>query len=163
GRRAAHRDRDRHRHRLRGAGRGRLAVPRAAAARPAARLLEGHRTADAGRRRGGGPGGRGRRGSRAVAASAPASPGAAGRRAAADKFFVRHGKVLLLTWGGSPDTKAIIAGRDDAMIRARAAAVKRLGGPILMEFRHEMDRPNLQWTIHGPASYIKAWDHVRAI
>ena len=82
---------------------------------------------------------------------------------AADRFFVRHGKVLLLTWGGSPDTKAIIAGRDDAMIRARAEAVKRLGRPILMEFRHEMDRPNLQWTIHGPANYIKAWDHVRAI
>jgi O-antigen/teichoic acid export membrane protein len=82
---------------------------------------------------------------------------------AADRFFVRHGKVLLLTWGGSPDTRAIIAGRDDAMIRARAEAVKRLRRPILLEFRHEMDRPNLQWTIHGPASYIKAWDHIRSI
>jgi hypothetical protein len=82
---------------------------------------------------------------------------------ATDKYFADSGKVLLLTWGGSPDTRAIIAGRDDAMIRARARAVKRLGRPILMEFRHEMDRPNLQWTIHGPADYIAAWDHVRAI
>jgi hypothetical protein len=82
---------------------------------------------------------------------------------AADRYFADSGKILLLTWGGSPDTRAIIAGRDDAMIRARAAAVKRLGRPILLEFRHEMDRPNLQWTIHGPADYIAAWDHVRAI
>jgi hypothetical protein len=81
----------------------------------------------------------------------------------ADRYFADSGKVLLLTWGGDPNTKAIIAGRDDAMIRARAEAVKRLGHPILLEFRHEMDRPNLQWTIHGPADYIAAWDHVRQI
>jgi hypothetical protein len=81
----------------------------------------------------------------------------------AERYFADSGKVLLLTWGGSPDTRAIIAGRDDAMIRARALAVKKLGRPILLEFRHEMDRPNLQWTIHGPADYIAAWDHVRAI
>ena len=82
---------------------------------------------------------------------------------AADRYFVNHGKILLLTWGGNPNTKAIIAGKDDAMIRARALAVKALGHPIMLEFRHEMDRPNLQWTIHGPADYIAAWDHIRAI
>jgi hypothetical protein len=82
---------------------------------------------------------------------------------AAERHFADSGKILLLTWGGSPDTRAIIAGRDDAMIAARAEAVKRLRRPILLEFRHEMDRPNLQWTIHGPADYIAAWDHIRAI
>jgi hypothetical protein len=81
----------------------------------------------------------------------------------ADRYFADHGKVLLLTWGGAPNTKAIIAGRDNAMIRATARALKALGHPILLEFRHEMDRPNLQWTIHGPAAYIAAWDHIRAI
>jgi hypothetical protein len=80
-----------------------------------------------------------------------------------DRHFVDQGKILLLTWGGDPNTRAIIAGKDDAMIRARAEAVKALGHPIMMEFRHEMDRPNLQWTIHGPADYIAAWDHIRAI
>lgn len=83
--------------------------------------------------------------------------------AAVDSYVVHSGKVLLLTWGGSPDTRAIIAGRDDAMIRAQAESVKSLRRPILLEFRHEMDRPNLQWTIHGPADYIAAWDHIRAI
>ncbi len=82
---------------------------------------------------------------------------------AADRYFVRTGKVLLLTWSGTPDTRKIIAGDFDAEIRSRAEAVKRLGRPILMEFRHEMDRPNLQWAVHGPADYIAAWDHIRAI
>ncbi len=80
-----------------------------------------------------------------------------------DKYFVDRGKVLLLTWGGDPNTRAIIAGKDDSMIRTRAKAVKALHHPILMEFRHEMDRPNLQWTIHGPADYIGAFDRIRAI
>ena len=82
---------------------------------------------------------------------------------AADQHFVRGRKVLLLTWGGTPDTAAIIAGRYDALIRQRAAAVKSLGRPILMEFQHEMDRPNLLWAMHSPADYIRAWDHIRAI
>lgn len=82
---------------------------------------------------------------------------------AADQYFVTSGKVLLLTWSGTPDTRQISAGRFDAEIRARARAVRLLGRPILMEFRHEMDRPNLQWAVHGPASFIRAWDHIRAI
>jgi hypothetical protein len=82
---------------------------------------------------------------------------------AADRHFVHAGKVLLLTWSGTPDTRKIIAGDYDRQIRARAKAVKRLGRPILMEFRHEMDRPNLQWAVHGPRNFIAAWDHIRAI
>ena len=82
---------------------------------------------------------------------------------ALDQYVVNSGKVLLLTWGGSPNTKAIIAGRDNALIRARAEQIKALHRPIMLEFRHEMDRPNLQWTIHGPADYIAAWDHIRKI
>jgi hypothetical protein len=81
----------------------------------------------------------------------------------ADRYFVRSGKVLLLTWGGAPDTKKIIMGGYDTLIKARAEAVKRLGRPILMEFRHEMDRPNLQWAVHGPQNFIAAWDHIRAV
>lgn len=82
---------------------------------------------------------------------------------AADVYFASHGKILLLTWSGSPDTEAIIAGRDDAMIRKAALAIKALGRPVMLEFRHEMDRPDLQATVHGPADFITAWDHIRAI
>lgn len=81
----------------------------------------------------------------------------------ADRHWVESGKVLLLTWSGTPDTRKIIAGTYDKLIRARAEAVKSLGRPILMEFRHEMDRPNLQWAVHGPRDFIKAWDRIRAI
>ncbi len=81
----------------------------------------------------------------------------------ADQQFVDGGKVLLLTWGGTPDTRKIVAGDYDSLIKQRAEAVKSLGRPILMEFRHEMDRPNLQWAVHGPKAYIKAWDHIRSI
>src|SRR6185437_3269870 len=82
---------------------------------------------------------------------------------AADEQFIGSGKVLLLTWGGTPDTKKIVAGDYDSLIKQRAQAVKGLDRPILMEFRHEMDRPNLQWAVHGPAEYKKAWDHIRSI
>jgi hypothetical protein len=81
----------------------------------------------------------------------------------ADRHFVDSGKVLLMTWGGGADTRRIIAGDYDALIRARAEAIKALHRPILMEFRHEMDRGNLQRTVHGPAYYIAAWHHIRAI
>lgn len=81
----------------------------------------------------------------------------------ADRTFVGEGKVLLLTWGGTADTRQIIAGDYDQLILARAEAIKALHRPILMEYRHEMDRPNLRSVIHGPANYIKAWDHIRAI
>jgi Glycosyl hydrolase family 26 len=82
---------------------------------------------------------------------------------ASEKHFADRGKIVLISWSGAPNTEAIIAGKDDAMIRSTAEAVKALHHPILMEFRHEMDRPNLQWTLHGPADYIAAWDHIRAI
>jgi hypothetical protein len=82
---------------------------------------------------------------------------------AADKYFASTGSTLLITWGGTPDTLAIVAGHDDAMIRARAEAIKRLGRPVLLEFRHEMDRPDLQPSVHSPTDYIAAWDHIRAI
>ena len=81
----------------------------------------------------------------------------------ADQYFVSTGSTLLITWGGTPDTRAIVAGRYDGMIRARAEAIKALGHPVLLEFRHEMDRPNLQSAMHSPADYVAAWKHIRAI
>ena len=90
-------------------------------------------------------------------------PWAAPFPSAADRYFASTGSTLLITWGGTPDTRAIVAGRYDAMIRARAQAIKGLGRPVLLEFRHEMDRPDLQQTVHSPADYIAAWKHIRAI
>ncbi|HEY1644174.1 MAG TPA: hypothetical protein VGG35_26145 [Streptosporangiaceae bacterium] len=81
----------------------------------------------------------------------------------ADAYFADNGQVLLLTWGGTPSTVDVINGRYDAMIRQRAIGLKDLGRPVLLEFRHEMDRPDLQSAMHSPADYIAAWKHIRAI
>jgi len=81
----------------------------------------------------------------------------------ADRYFASHGKVMLVTWSGAVDTRKLIAGTYDALIRRRAEAIRKLGYPILLEFRHEMDRPNLQGTVHGAKAYRAAWDHIRAI
>lgn len=79
-----------------------------------------------------------------------------------DRSVVKSGKLLMISWGGT-DTRSIALGRYDDLIRQRAAAIRGLGVPILLRFRWEMDRPNLQASIHSPADYIAAWKHVRKI
>jgi hypothetical protein len=79
-----------------------------------------------------------------------------------DLAFLARGKLLLLSWSGT-DTRAITSGAYDNLIRQRAHAVRDLGGPILLRFRWEMDRPNLRSTVHSPEDYVAAWKHFRRI
>ncbi len=81
---------------------------------------------------------------------------------AGDLAFLEQGRTLLLSWAGT-DTRAIAYGQHDDLIRARAAAVAELGTPILLRWRWEMDRPNLQAEIHSATDYVAAWRHIRAI
>ena len=67
-----------------------------------------------------------------------------------DKHFVDEGKILLLTWGEARQHGGHHRRQRRRHDSCRAEAIKKLGHPIMIEFRHEMDRPNLQWTIHGP-------------
>jgi hypothetical protein len=80
----------------------------------------------------------------------------------ADLDFIQQGRTLMISWAGD-DTRVIASGRDDALIRQRALEVKALGVPILLRWRWEMNRPNLQASIWSPADYVAAWKHVRAI
>ena len=82
---------------------------------------------------------------------------------AADRFFAHRGTTVLISWGGAPDTRAIAAGRYDTMIGKRALAVRRLGRPVLLMWRGEMDRPNLRKAIGSPAAFVAAWRHIRSI
>jgi hypothetical protein len=82
--------------------------------------------------------------------------------AAADLGFVQQGKTLMISWSGD-DSRIITSGRDDALIRERALGVKALGVPILLRWRWEMNRPNLQASVWSPADFVAAWKHVRAI
>lgn len=78
---------------------------------------------------------------------------------ASDTYFADRGTTLLLSWAGT-DTRTILSGADDAMIRARAAALARLGRPVLLRWRWEMNRPNLAAEIHSGGDYIAAWRHL---
>lgn len=81
---------------------------------------------------------------------------------ASDLTSIRAGSMLLLSWAGT-DSSAVISGAADSVIRQRALAIKAIGKPIFLEWRWEMDRPNLSSTVGSPAEFIAAWKHVRAI
>ncbi|GAA2605112.1 hypothetical protein GCM10010411_44090 [Actinomadura fulvescens] len=72
-------------------------------------------------------------------------------------------RTMLLTWSGT-DTREIVAGRHDALIRARARAIKATGKPIFLRWQRDMDKASLRDTkIHSPESYIAAWKRLRTI
>ena len=79
-----------------------------------------------------------------------------------DRALAADGKTVLLSWAGT-DTRQIQLGLYDDLIRERARDLKRWGAPVLLEWRWEMDRPNLQAEIWSPEDYIAAWKHIRAI
>lgn len=79
-----------------------------------------------------------------------------------DVAFMQQGSMLLLSWAGT-DTEAIAQGRYDSFIKQRALEIKATGKKIFLEWRWEMDRPNLRAEEHSPAAYIAAWDHIRSI
>jgi hypothetical protein len=80
----------------------------------------------------------------------------------ADIQFVHQGKILMISWSGT-DTKTILSGADDVQITQRAEGIKILGAPVLLRWRWEMNRPNLQKSIDTPADYVAAWKHIRSI
>ena len=69
--------------------------------------------------------------------------------------------TLMLSWAGG-DSRSVVAGRHDALIRERARQIREFGKPLLLRYRWEMDRPNLQATMWSPADYIAMWKHVRS-
>ena len=79
-----------------------------------------------------------------------------------DLAFIRQGSTLLVSWALS-DTRGILAGRYDSLIRERAQEIKTIGKPVFLEWRWEMDRPNLRAEVGSAADYIAAWKHIRHI
>ncbi len=79
-----------------------------------------------------------------------------------DLAWVRQGSMLLVSWALN-DSRGIAAGEWDAAIRQRARELKALGKPVFLEWRWEMDRPNLRFAVGTPADYIAAWKHIRLI
>ena len=81
---------------------------------------------------------------------------------ASDLAWVRQGSTLLVSWALN-DSRGIVAGEWDASIRQRAQELKALGKPVFLEWRWEMDRPNIRFAVGTPADYIAAWRHIRLI
>ena len=80
-----------------------------------------------------------------------------------DRYFAkRPNTTLLLSWA-TADTREIAAGEHDRMIRLRAKDLRALNVPVLMQWRWEMDRPNLEPTVHDPEDYIAAWKRIRSL
>ncbi|MGI5167222.1 glycoside hydrolase family 26 protein [Spirillospora sp. CA-253888] len=81
----------------------------------------------------------------------------------ADKAVLGTDRQLLITWAGT-DTKEIVSGRHDTVLRARARAVKAAGKPVFLRWMRDMDTSGqLDKRVHSAADYIAAWKHVRAI
>jgi len=79
-----------------------------------------------------------------------------------DRWVVDNDRMLMLSWGGT-DTRLIQSGRYDDLIRQRARDLKEWHAKILLQWRWEMDRPNLQQNVRSAPDYIAAWTHIRAI
>lgn len=75
---------------------------------------------------------------------------------------VRSGHILLVSWA-IPDTRVISSGSQDAVIKSMARQLGASGGPVFLEPRWEMDRPNLAATVHSAGDFISAWDRLRAV
>ncbi|WP_433333585.1 glycoside hydrolase family 26 protein [Spirillospora sp. CA-294931] len=80
-----------------------------------------------------------------------------------DSGAMKDGRYLLLTWAGA-DTKEIVGGKHDEVIKERARAIKEAGRPIFLRWQRDMDKPGLQdKRIHSAADFIAAWKHIRGI
>ncbi len=90
---------------------------------------------------------------------------------ALERWDVANGRIPLISWGG-PALDSILRGDDDAMIRARADAVRDFGSPLFLRWAWEM---NGNWSPYdgthasdpgstdGPSRYVRAWRHIHDI
>jgi len=79
-----------------------------------------------------------------------------------DKAFADTGHTLMLSWA-IDDTRVVTSGDEDAQLHDWARRLRGYGHPLLLRFRWEMDRPNLQAAMWSAADYIDAWKHVHAL
>lgn len=85
-----------------------------------------------------------------------------------EQFFTKSDRALaeratlMMSWAGG-DSRSVTSGRHDGLIRERARQVRAFGGPMLLRYRWEMDRPNISASVWSPEDFVAAWRHVRAL
>jgi hypothetical protein len=91
---------------------------------------------------------------------------------------VAHGRIPVISWNCGDTNARVAAGDDDAVIIARANAVKAFGSPVMIRWFWEMNlsdannAPRTQcWDpvndfpggLFAPGPFISAWNHIRAV
>ena len=81
---------------------------------------------------------------------------------ALEKSVADGDRYLLLTWAGA-DTRKIVQGEYDELIRRRARALRDLRKPIFLRWSREMDTTSARKRVHSPGDFIAAWKHLRRV
>lgn len=85
---------------------------------------------------------------------------------AIEHWDASQGRIPMVTWDGT-SLDEIVSGRADALIQARAQAVRAFGAPLFIRFAAEMNGDWLPWSgaANGrdPHLYVAAWRRVHSI
>ncbi|MDQ6947743.1 MAG: hypothetical protein M3256_16110 [Actinomycetota bacterium] len=76
-----------------------------------------------------------------------------------ESYDIANGRIPMISWGGT-DTRSIVNGSQDGLIRARADGVRNLGRPVLMRWFWEMDGNTNASKANNPALFKAAWERI---
>ena len=79
-----------------------------------------------------------------------------------ERWDLDQGRIPMISWHGS-DTSAIVSGSQDALIRARADAIRSLRAPVFLRWGWEMDGSRNSHWVRSPALFISAWRHLHDV
>jgi Glycosyl hydrolase family 26 len=90
------------------------------------------------------------------------TPWAAPLPVAVARWDLRHGRLPMISWGGT-NTERIAAGDYDAQIRRRARQLRALHKPVLLRWFAEMSNGQDLRDSKSPATFIAAWRRMHDI
>jgi Glycosyl hydrolase family 26 len=76
-----------------------------------------------------------------------------------EQWDADNGRIPFISWAKA-SAAAVNSGRYDNLIRARAAGIKALGTPVLLEWFWEMDGSRNRGYAKSPAAFIAAWRRI---
>jgi len=79
-----------------------------------------------------------------------------------ESWHVANGRIPMMSWGHY-NTDVVRSGSQDAVIRARADAIKAFGYPVFLRPMWEMDGTWTRTWVKSPASFIDAWRRIHGI
>ncbi len=79
-----------------------------------------------------------------------------------ETWHVANGRIPMMSWGHY-NTDAVRSGSQDAVIRARADAIKAFGSPVFLRPMWEMDGTWTRTWVKSPSSFIDAWRRIYGI